>query len=598
MISYIHMTSTYPIYEQILKDRGLTKGEIEEFLNPVYDEVKGGMYDASRMKDIGKATDRIWKAIESKEKICIYADYDADGVPGAVVLYDFFKKINYAEHVQVKIPHRHKDGFGLHTHLIDEVSKEGVGLLITIDLGISNVKEVAHANSLGIDVIITDHHLPHEELPQAYAILNPKQSDCGYLEKMLCGSGVVFKLVHRLVDQARARGFVIAPGWEKWSLDLVGLATISDMVPLTGENRVFATYGLKVIQKNKRIGLACLLSELKINSRDIQEDDIGFSISPCINAASRMSHAIDAFQLFSVDSQIDAVGHAKKLVVLNKSRKEKAQVLVASADTKVKQGDVESGILVVGDETWLPTLVGPVASNLVRKFQVPTFVYGCDDGEVYRGSCRSIPGISVVEIMARVTQDFFIESGGHAMSGGFAFTKDKADVLEQVLREAFVTWKKSKEQNQSEEDLLPVLDIPVYSITHDKINDMFVSDLKKLRPFGIGNEKPLFRIPDVVLREIKKFGKAKEHVEFFIDTYTDVLGATQSPRPDFMQDVHLYSETHRRVTPVRYISFFSDQSHHDAQPGVLADVYGYVEESFFLGKREIRVRVEKIVYKV
>lgn len=592
------MSSTQSIYHQILKDRGLTNGEIEEFLNPEYREDVGGMYDAGKMKDIDKVCDRIWKAVEQKEKICLYADYDADGVPTATIFYEFFRKIGYAEHVEVKIPHRHKDGFGMHKHLIDEVAEGGAKLIITMDLGITNVEEVTHANGLGIDVIITDHHLPHGELPAAYAILNPKQDDCRYVEKMLCAAGVIYKLIHRLTKQARKRGYKIHEGWEKWSLDLVGLATISDMVPLTGENRVFASYGLKVLQKNKRPGLASLLAELKINPRDIQEDDIGFSVSPCINAASRMSHAIDAFQLLSSETLIDAVKPAKHLVTLNKSRKTKAQSLVLAAEAKLTAESGKNGILIIGDETWSPTLVGPVASNMVRKFQMPVFVYGCEDGDVYRGSCRSVDGFSVVEIMSHVTPGFFNEFGGHAMSGGFGFEKDKVHVFEEEMIKAFAIWKAEREAGLVDENVPAVIDAPVYTLTHEQINDGFVMDLGKLKPFGMGNEKPMFRINDVTLREIKKFGKAKEHVEFVIESFKDMRGALAAARPEFLNEVHLYSETHRRVSPVRYISFFSDQSHHDAPIGVTVDIYGYIEESFFLGKREIRVRVEKIVAKV
>ncbi len=586
------MSSTDTIYEKILKDRGLSKGQIEEFLNPEYNEEKGGMYDVSRMKDIDKTTSRIWDAIDAEEKICIYADYDADGVPGATILYDFFRKIGYQENVMVMIPHRHKDGFGLHSHLIDEIAVAGAKLMITIDLGISNVKEVAYANSLGLDVIITDHHLPHEELPSAYAILNPKQVDCGYYEKMLCGTGVMYKLIHRLVGQARKKGYMIAIGWEKWLLDLVGLATISDMVPLVGENRVFAQFGLRVLQKNKRLGLQCLLSELKLNARDLQEDDIGFSISPCINAASRMSHAFDAFHLLSSVDSIDAMKRAKGLVLLNKSRKAKAQTLVEAASTKVLSSDTTRGIIIIGDTEWSPTLVGPVASNLVRQFQQPSFVYGCEDGEMFRGSCRSIPGVSLVEIMTYMPEGFFAEFGGHAMAGGFAFEKDKIGVFEETLYDAFYKWTAARVK----EDVVHIDEGQIYGLTHDRLNDIFVSDLGRLKPFGMGNEKPLFKIRGLSLRSIKKFGKKQEHIEFMIENFVSRDAVTEKAKPDFLADAYMFSDTYKKTSPVRYISFFSDQSHHDVEVDRLCDILGYVEESFFLGKKEIRVRVEKIIY--
>lgn len=578
------------IHLQILKDRGLTKGEIEEFLHPEYNEEKGGMYDVSRMKDIDKATSRIWQAIEKKEKICIYADYDADGVPGAVTLYEFFRKIQYEENIIVKIPHRHSDGFGLHTHLIDEVAIEKVTLLITIDLGISNVKEVAHANTLGLDVIITDHHLPHAELPAAYAILNPKQADCGYLEKMLCGSGVIYKLVHRLVEQARSRGYAIHVGWEKWLLDLVGLATISDMVPLTGENRVFAHFGLKVLQKNSRPGFNSLLQNLKLESKTLQEDDIGFSISPCLNAASRMSHAYDAFKLLSSVNGDDAYDHAKKLVSLNMDRKAKAKFLVRDAEKKVSSADVESGILIVGDETWSPTLLGPVCSNLVRQFQLPAFAYGCEEGEVFRGSCRSLPGVSVVEIMSHMPEGFFVEFGGHAASGGFAFTKEKEELFKKELQKAYGVWK-----GLQTEPIEKKVEEKVYHITHDVIDESLMIDLNQLKPHGMGNPKPYFCVTDVQLKEVKLFGKDKEHVEFMIETFVNTDGELQKAVPDFLKDTYKYSVTHRKVSPLRYISFFADPKLMQVDVTQLYDVYGYIETSFFLGKKEIRFRVENIL---
>lgn len=591
--TFIYMVDDVAIYYKILKDRGLTKGEIEEFLNPEYNEDRGGMYDVSKMKDIDKVTDRIWKAVENNEKICVYADYDADGVPAAVIVSEFFKKIKYGN-IIIKIPHRHKDGFGLHTHLIDEIKEEGATLLITFDLGITNVKEVDYANKIGVDIIITDHHLPGEKLPEAFAILNPKQDGCMYGEKMLCGSGVAYKLIHRLVAQARSKGYGISVGWEKWLLDLVGLATLSDMVPLVGENRVFAVYGLRVLQKARRPGLSSLLSEMKINPRDLQEDDIGFSISPCINAASRMSHAMDAFHTLACDNSAESVKLAKGLVNLNVSRKAKAQLLVASADSKVDPEDAKAGVLVFGDESWSPTLVGPIASSMVRKFQVPVFVYGCEDGEVYRGSCRSVAGVSVVDIMSHIEPGFFVECGGHAMSGGFAFSKEKVSFFKEKLKEAFRKVKDAVVQDVG----VAINKNPVYTITHDKVTDSLLEDLRKLKPFGVGNEKPEFRIDGVVIREIKKFGKTKEHAEFVVDSFMDTVGEIQKARPDFLKDVHTYSDRHKRIAPVKYISFFTEDDLWNAPIGQLCDIYGRIEESFFLGKREIRVRVEKIVSKV
>lgn len=575
--------------KKILRNRGFTKGEVEEFLNPVYDEAKGGMYDGWKMKDMKKAVDRIWSAIDSSETICIYSDYDADGVPGAVVLYEFFKKIKYQDKVFVKIPHRHKDGFGLHAHLIDEAAAEGATLLITIDLGSSNVREVDHANSKGVDVIITDHHEPHEELPRAYAILNPKQKDCEYLEKNLCGSGVIFKLVHLMIEEARKRNFAIAPGFEKWLLDMVGLATISDMVPLTGENRVFAHYGLKVLQKNKRRGIFHLLNKLKINERYLDESDIGFSVSPCINAASRMDHAIAAFRLLSTDNEETAITLADTLIKLNKLRKSSADSLIADIKMKINVDEIRD-IVVIGDENWSPTILGPAASNMVRQFQIPVFIYASDGGDLFRGSCRSVPGISVVEIMHHVSENFFTEFGGHHASGGFAFEKDKRDVFEEEMKKAYAKYVAAKAGDVVEEKI----EEEVYAITHDSVDNYLLKHLSQMKPFGMKNPNPLFCIKQVVFREIKYFGKQKEHVEFAVGNFLNDKGQVLSETPELFQETYKYSAKNTRRDVVKYISFFADPDLREIQKDIAYDIYGRVEESNFLGKKEIRVKVEYI----
>lgn len=577
--------------KKILKDRGFNKGESEDFLNPLYIEEKGGMYDGRKMKDIDKAIDRIWKAIDSNEKIAIYSDYDADGVPGAVVLHSFFKKIKFDRHVIIKIPHRHTDGFGLHAHLIDQIEREGATLIITIDLGSSNVEQVTHANSLGIDVIITDHHEPHKELPNAVAILNPKQNGCKYPDKNLCGSGVIFKLVHLLIEEARKRKYDIPAGYEKWLLDMVGLATISDMVPLIGENRVFAYYGLKVLQKNKRKGIYHLLSKLKINERYLDESDIGFSVSPCINAASRMSHAIDAFNLLSSDDEDMCIKSASALIKLNKLRKSSANSLISDIKNKIDVSKV-CDIIVIGDENWSPTILGPAASNMVRQFQIPVFIYALAGEGVFRGSCRSIPGISVVNIMSHVSEGFFIESGGHHASGGFAFAVEKKDLFEGEMKEAFRKYKKVRDNSKINEEV--VADEPSYKITHDNVDNFLIKHLAQMKPFGMKNQNPLFCIKQVSFRTIKFFGKQKEHIEFVVEQFLNNKGEMETATPELFQDTYKYSPNYNKKDVVKYISFFADNKLQEIQPNIEYDIYGRVEESNFLGKKEIRVKVEYI----
>ncbi len=577
--------------KKILKDRGLNKGETEDFLNPIYIKENGGMYDASKMKDMKLALGDIWETIERNEKIAIYSDYDADGVPGAVVLNSFFKKIKYSHNIIVKIPHRHKDGFGLHKHLIDELKVENVKLIITIDLGSSNVKEVEHINSLGMKVIITDHHEPHDKLPNAFAILNPKQKDCKYPDKNLCGSGVIFKLVHLLIEEARKRKYNINIGYEKWLLDMVGLATISDMVPLIGENRVFAQYGLKVLQKNKRPGIYHLLNKLKINERYLDEGDIGFSVSPCINAASRMSHAIDAFELLSSEDEDVCIKSADALVKLNKLRKSSADSLISDIKNKINIDKVRD-ILVIGDENWSPTILGPAASNMVRQFQLPVFLYASDGGELFRGSCRSIPGVSVVEIMNNVSDGFFTESGGHHASGGFSFLADKKDLFESEMRLAFEKYKQYKKDNNIED--VVIIEEMSYNITHNNVDSFLLKHLFQMKPFGMNNPNPLFCIKQVSFSNIKLFGKQKEHIEFVVKNFLNDKGQLETVTPELFQNAYKYTSQYNRIDTVKYISFFAGNELLEVKPDTEYDIYGRVESSNFLGKKEIRVKVEYI----
>ncbi len=244
------------IFEILLKERGVSEAERDAFLNPDYSK----LHHPLLLPDMERARDRVAKAMQDGEHVFVFSDYDADGIPGAVVLSDFFKRAQY-DKASFYIPHRHDEGFGLNCQGIDEAVKRGAKLLLTIDCGIADVAEVEYANSLGVDVIITDHHLEGDVLPPAYAVVNPNRKGSEYPFKDLCGAAVAYKLVQAILDKER---FGIKEGMEKWSLDMVGIATLSDMVPLLGENRILARYGLDVLKKSPRPGLAALMKILRI----------------------------------------------------------------------------------------------------------------------------------------------------------------------------------------------------------------------------------------------------------------------------------------------------------------------------------------------
>ncbi|MCX6712250.1 MAG: DHH family phosphoesterase, partial [Candidatus Vogelbacteria bacterium] len=311
-----------------------TAKEAEVFLQPDYER---DLLDPFLMKDMDKAVERFLLAIRQKEKLIIFGDYDADGVPGSAMLALFLHKINYHD-FEVYIPDRNNEAYGLSPETIEKFAKSGVKLIITIDCGITDVAEVKLASAKGIDVIITDHHLSPAELPPALAIVDAKQPGDNYPEKMLAGSGVMYKFICAVLTKDH---FNIPLGWEKWLLDLVVIATVTDMVPLTGENRLLAHYGLKVLRQTKRLGLLALLNIIKTRPANVVEDDISFMLGPRINSASRMSHASQAYYLLTTYDEAEAVTIAKHLEDKNKERREAVENVIKGVVEQIGELPVE-----------------------------------------------------------------------------------------------------------------------------------------------------------------------------------------------------------------------------------------------------------------
>ena len=419
------------LFETLLKQRGISPKESTAFLNPDYSK----LHDPLLLPDMKKARDRVIAAIKNSEKITIFSDYDADGIPGAVVLSDFFRRAGY-ENVSFYIPHRHDEGFGLNIEAVEECAEKGTKLMITVDCGTADVEEVSRANELGIDVIITDHH-EASVMPEALAVVNPKRAGSKYPFKELCGAAIAFKLVQAILEKEKSASWRIGikEGMEKWSLDMVGIATLSDMVPLIGENRILAKFGLDVLRKSPRPGLAALFNTLNLDRKTLTEDDIVFMITPRINAASRMGVPHDAFKLLSTDDAAEAQILAAHLEKINNERKGVVAAMVKDAKKHLASQENLPGVIVIGNPEWRPSLAGLVASALVEKYERPAFVWARDGEGVLKGSCRSYNGYDLFGLMEK-TKDSFIEFGGHAGAGGFSVTLEKLPELEERLSEA------------------------------------------------------------------------------------------------------------------------------------------------------------------
>ncbi len=495
----------YPeLLQELLINKGITtKKEADIFLNPDY--VKH-LHDPFLIKDMDKVVDRILQAISKKEKIVIYSDYDCDGIPGGVLLHDFFKKIEY-ENFTNYIPHRHDEGYGLNISAVEEFGKDNAKILITVDCGITDIVPVEKANEFGIDVIITDHHVPGADLPKAFAILNSKQKGDTYPYDMLCGTSVAFKLVQALIEKAgrvnSGVGFNIKEGWEKWLLDMVGLATIADMVPLTGENRVLAHYGLRVLRKSRRPGLMQLCRKMYIQQRNITEDDVGFMIVPRINAASRMGIPMDAFNLLSTKDEVEAGALSTHLDKINNKRKGVVGAITREVKKRIDEDNLK-GVIVMGNPDWKPPLLGIVANNVSELYKRPVFLWGRDGGEHLKGSCRSGNIMDVMELMLKVEKGLFLEFGGHAFSGGFSVKHEKIHELEEGLLKAYKKMDKNKEPEPMSVDK---------KLSLDDVSWDTYSVLEKLAPFGQGNKKPLFLFENITIEDVRDFGKDKNHLQ-------------------------------------------------------------------------------------
>jgi len=352
--------------------RGMkTLEDAETFLSPSYENT----FDPYKLVGMERAVELIVDAIKENKKICIFSDYDADGIPGGAVFHDFLKMAG-ANNFFNYIPDRAEEGFGLSIEAVQKIAEEGTDLLVTVDCGVSDVEEVKFAKEKGLSVIVTDHHLVSAEgVPPADAVINPKISP-EYEDEMLCGAGVAFKVVQAILQKER---FGIPEGKEKWLLDLVGIATLSDMVPLQKENRIFAYYGLIVLRRTKRVGLQKLFRKIKINQSKITEDDVGFMIAPRINAASRMGISMDAFHLLTTESEEEAEILVRKLEEANNERKGTTAYLAKEVKKAIEakySPHFLNKVIVVGSPTWKPAVLGLVASSIAEKEMKPVFLWG------------------------------------------------------------------------------------------------------------------------------------------------------------------------------------------------------------------------------
>jgi single-stranded-DNA-specific exonuclease len=479
----------------------------EKFLNPDFDR---DVFDPKFLPDFSAAISRIRSAIDGGEKIGIYADYDADGIPGAALLYKTLSALG--SEPEIYIPTR-VDGYGFNQSGIDYLISTGCKLIISVDLGIRELKFARYISEKKLDLIITDHHEPDDELPPALAVVNPKRFDCKYPFRELCGAGVVYKIIQGLAEIFPE---VINEKFLKWNLDLVAISTISDVVPLVLENRVIAKYGLKVLRKTKNVGLQELYKIANIDQNKIDAYTVGFQIGPRINAPGRLDHATESFKLLTTLDPTEAYHSAQHLQEKNEKRQVEMDRIFESASKIIDQNKlIKDKIIIVKKSGWQKGVIGPVASRLVEKYFRPVIILSESAGKL-DGSCRSISGFNITEALSSC-EKFLLGFGGHAGAAGLHLEIEKYDDFIQSMI-------KYANKNIADDDLLPKLKIDL-ELPKNKIGINLFKKLEELEPFGLGNPRPVFLTSKIKLISHRLVGRENNHLQLkFSDGIKDING--------------------------------------------------------------------------
>lgn len=475
-----------PLIATILVNKNLEeKKDIDKFLNPT----RNDFYDPYLMPDMEIAINRIIEAIEKREKIIIYGDYDVDGITSITVLKKFL--LERGAIVDDYIPNRLDEGYGLNKKAIKKIVEEKYTLMITVDCGISGIDEVEYANSLGLETIITDHHEQAEKLPRALAVVDAKRKDNKYPFNQLAGVGVVFKLI---------QGIGIKLNLEEKEylkfLDLVCVGTISDIVPLVDENRVIAKLGLKLVKVTKNIGLKTLLDS--IGYKNIDSTCVSFGLAPRINACGRMGHQEEALKLFLTEDPNEAGRIANKLNEYNRERQEKEKKIFTEALEMIKNDKNDKPCIILAGENWHHGVIGIVASKVTEMYFKPSILICLEDDEG-KGSGRSIPGFDLHEALSKCDK-YIKKFGGHSMAIGITIKKDEFSKFKEQFEEYASSCNIDK--------IVPVIHIDE-EVSLRNINKEVVKELSLLEPFGEGNKMPLFLYKNLKIHSIRALSEGK-----------------------------------------------------------------------------------------
>ncbi|MFA6254626.1 MAG: single-stranded-DNA-specific exonuclease RecJ [Patescibacteria group bacterium] len=512
-LDFDHFPEINPIVLQLLFNRGVdSQQKIDEFLNPDYGE---NLHDPFLFSEMTKAVERILLAVENKEKIVVYGDYDADGVTACALMVELLK--NLGNEADIYIPFRETEGYGLNEEATTELARKGTKLLITVDCGISNKKEIDLLNQKGVDVIVTDHHHEPLEIPTALAVINPNLEKEKYPFKGLTGVGVAFKIAQAIIQKHKDfKVNQLEEGFEKWLLDLVAIGTIADLQPILGENRVLVKYGLIVLQKTKRLGLLKLIELMSSNLTQVDERVVGWQIAPRLNAAGRLNHASSAYQLLIIDDLKEAERLAKELNQTNIERQQLTEKINGEAKTLIGEVKEQKIIIVVG-QNWPTGIVGLVAGRITDEFHRPSLVISKYNGEII-GSGRSIPEFNIIEAIEKANK-YLSRYGGHAQACGFTIKNEES------LEEFIAKMNELAKAELTGKDITPLLKVDL-TIKLEDVNWELFDELEKFIPYGEGNPKPIFLASDLTVVEAQTVGQDRKHMRLMVKHTTPIIRKT------------------------------------------------------------------------
>lgn len=514
--------TTDRLIDQLLINRSIEKKQWDKFLHPDFSR---DLHDPFLLPGMSAAVERIKLALRNKEKIGIFADYDADGIPAAAVLNETFTKLNLE--TVVYIPSR-KEGYGLNKSGIDYLLAQKASLIITVDLGIRNFDEADYLKNCEIDLIITDHHEPAEKLPDAFAIINPKIVSSNYPFRELSGGGVAFKLAQALAKETGK----ITENDLKWLMDLVGITTICDMVPLIDENRVFAKFGLMVLPKTKRLGLSKLYEVAEIDKNKIDSYTVGFQIGPRINAPGRLDHTTQSYELLISKDGLEAKNLAKKLDQINFLRQTKLEQIMKDAQERINKNKLyNKKIICLRNEAWPSGLIGLVAGKIMEKYHRPSIIF--EKGvNTSKGSARSISQFNIIEAL-QSAQELLLNFGGHTKAAGLTIENKNFEAFyEKIIQLA--------DKKISSDDLMPKILIDA-ELKPTQLNLKIYKEISQLEPFGFSNPRPVFCLKNIMLNEIKLVGNEGKHLKFKVNGVDAIAfgfgGASEKLRKNNLADI-------------------------------------------------------------